>query len=102
MDTVTEAKLAISMAHNGGIGIIHKNMSPAQQAHQIQLVKKHENGVVSQPITIDISATLAELIALTQHHSVYSVPVVDGNSLVGIIIAVILFFKKTQILKLLN
>lgn len=105
MDTVTEAKLAIAMAHNGGIGIIHKNMSPAQQAHQIQLVKKHENGVVSHPITIDISATLAELIALTRHHAVYSVPVVDENSLVGIITSRDIVFQentKTKITKLMT
>ncbi|WP_419536001.1 IMP dehydrogenase [Endozoicomonas sp.] len=85
MDTVTEASLAIAMAQEGGIGIIHKNMTPEQQAAEVRKVKKHESGVVKDPITIDASATVRDLLELTSRHNISGVPVLSGNDLVGIV-----------------
>lgn len=85
MDTVTEYRLAIAMAQEGGIGIIHKSMTIAQQAEEVLLVKKYEAGVVKDPITIDANATIGDLMALKAKHNISGVPVVEGDSLVGII-----------------
>ncbi len=85
MDTVTEARLAIAMAQEGGIGIIHKSMSIAEQAEQVRKVKKFESGVVKDPITIQQSATLGQLIELTTSHGISGVPVLNGDDLVGIV-----------------
>lgn len=85
MDTVTESRLAIAMAQEGGIGIIHKSMSVAEQAEQVRKVKKFESGVVKDPITIQQNATIAELIELTGAHGISGVPVLDGKDLVGIV-----------------
>ena len=85
MDTVTEARLAIAMAQEGGIGIIHKSMSIAEQAEQVRKVKKFESGMVKDPITIQQTATVAELIELTSAHGISGVPVLDGEDLVGIV-----------------
>ncbi|TDG14994.1 IMP dehydrogenase [Seongchinamella unica] len=85
MDTVTEARLAIAMAQEGGIGIIHKSMTVAEQAEQVRKVKKYESGVVKDPITIQQSATIAELIELTSFHGISGVPVLNGEDLVGIV-----------------
>jgi len=85
MDTVTEFRLAIAMAQEGGIGIIHKSMSIAEQAEQVRKVKKFESGVVKDPITIQQGATIAELIELTSAHGISGVPVLDGKDLVGIV-----------------
>lgn len=85
MDTVTESRLAIALAQEGGIGIIHKSMTIEQQADQVRAVKKFESGVVRDPITIDQSATVEQLIALTRKHNISGVPVMDGNDLVGIV-----------------
>jgi len=85
MDTVTEDRLAIAMAQEGGIGIIHKNMSTEQQAHQIRMVKKFESGVIKDPITVSPQTTIQEVIDLTHHQQISGVPVVDGKSLVGIV-----------------
>ncbi|MBT5008163.1 MAG: CBS domain-containing protein, partial [Halieaceae bacterium] len=85
MDTVTEARLAIAMAQEGGIGIIHKSMTVAEQAEQVRKVKKYESGVVKDPITIEQSATIAALIELTTSHGISGVPVLDGEDLVGIV-----------------
>ena len=85
MDTVTESRLAIAMAQEGGIGIIHKSMSLEEQAEQVRKVKKFESGVVKDPITIQQSATIAELIELTSAHGISGVPVLDGGDLVGIV-----------------
>jgi len=85
MDTVTESRLAIAMAQEGGIGIIHKSMTVAEQAEQVRKVKKFESGVVKDPITIQQSATIAELIELTSAHGISGVPVLDGEDLVGIV-----------------
>ncbi|MEP4147413.1 MAG: IMP dehydrogenase [Halioglobus sp.] len=85
MDTVTEARLAIAMAQEGGIGIIHKSMTVAEQAEQVRKVKKYESGVVKDPITIQQGATIAALIDLTSSHGISGVPVLDGEDLVGIV-----------------
>lgn len=85
MDTVTEAKLAIALAQEGGIGIIHKSMTIKQQAKEVRAVKKFEAGVVKDPITIDSSATISQLIHLTRKHNISGVPVLDNGDLVGIV-----------------
>ena len=85
MDTVTEGRLAIALAQEGGIGIIHKNMTVAEQAEQVRRVKKFESGVVKDPITIQASATITELLALTQSNGISGVPVLNGDDLVGIV-----------------
>lgn len=85
MDTVTESRLAIAMAQEGGIGIIHKSMSIEQQALEVRKVKKFEAGVVQDPITIDSNATIAELVALTRANNISGVPVLDNGDLVGIV-----------------
>ncbi len=85
MDTVTESRLAIALAQEGGIGIIHKSMSIDKQAEQVRAVKKFEAGVVKNPITIDSGATIKELTALTSRHNISGVPVLHGGDLVGIV-----------------
>ncbi|AMG29991.1 IMP dehydrogenase [Grimontia hollisae] len=86
MDTVTEARLAIALAQEGGIGFIHKNMSIEQQAEQVRLVKIFEAGVVSNPITVTPEQTIADVKALTEKHGFAGFPVVtESNELVGII-----------------
>lgn len=85
MDTVTEARLAIAMAQEGGIGVIHKNMSLKQQAEQVRIVKKYEAGVIKDPITVAPDTTISEVLDITHRHNISGVPVVDGNELVGIV-----------------
>lgn len=85
MDTVTESRLAISLAQEGGIGILHKSMSIEKQALQVRSVKKFESGVVKDPITVTPQTTIRELMVLTRTHHFSGVPVVDGEQLVGII-----------------
>ncbi len=85
MDTVTEARLAIAMAQEGGIGIIHKNMTAEEQAAQVRLVKKYESGVIKDPITVSPNASIHEVLALTRAQNISGVPVVDGENLVGIV-----------------
>lgn len=85
MDTVTEARLAITLAQEGGIGILHKSMSAEKQAQQVRAVKKFESGVVKDPITVTPSTSIRELQALTRAHHISGMPVVDGEQLVGII-----------------
>lgn len=85
MDTVTEHRLAIALAQEGGIGIIHKSMSIDAQADQVRRVKKFESGVVKDPVTISQDATLGELIELTHAKGFSGVPVLDGQDLVGIV-----------------
>ena len=77
MDTVTEARLAIAMAQEGGIGVIHKNMTIEQQAREVRLVKKYESGVVKDPITIAPDASINDLIALMRENDISGMPVVD-------------------------
>lgn len=85
MDTVTEARLAIAIAQEGGIGIIHKNMTVEQQAREVLRVKKYESGVIKDPITVSPNATVLEVIELTRAKNISGVPVVDGEELVGIV-----------------
>ena len=85
MDTVTEARLAISLAQVGGIGIIHKNMSSEEQARHVFRVKKYESGIISDPITVAPDTSIQAVIELTQANSISGVPVVEGEELVGIV-----------------
>ena len=85
MDTVTEGRLAIAIAQEGGIGIIHKNMTVERQAREVRLVKKYESGVIRDPITISPDAKVRDLIELTREHSISGVPVVKGEELLGIV-----------------
>jgi len=85
MDTVTEARLAISMAQEGGIGIVHKNMTVEEQAHVVSKVKKYEHGVILEPITVQVNDTVEEVLIKTKKNRVSSAPVMDGNDLVGIV-----------------
>ncbi len=85
MDTVTEARMAICLAQLGGLSIIHKNMSPAQQANHVAKVKKFESGVISDPIKVSPTTSIGEVIELTKRNGISGVPVVDGQDLVGIV-----------------
>ena len=85
MDTVTEGRLAIALAQEGGIGIIHKNMSPKDQARQVRQVKKFESGIIHDPITVSPDATIRDVIDLTRSKNISGVPVVQGEDLVGIV-----------------
>ncbi len=85
MDTVSEAKMAIAMAQEGGISILHKNMEIAAQAAEVRRVKKYEAGMVKDPITVSPETTILELLHLTQAHKISGVPVVKGDDLVGIV-----------------
>ncbi len=85
MDTVTEARLAIAVAQEGGIGVVHKNMSAAEQANQVRMVKKYEAGVIKDPITVSPYTTIREVLEITHRYNISGVPVVDGDELVGIV-----------------
>ncbi|MDM9626482.1 IMP dehydrogenase [Rhizobium sp. S152] len=86
MDTVTESRLAIAMAQAGGLGVIHKNLTPVEQAEQVRQVKKFESGMVVNPVTIGPDATLADALALMKIHSISGIPVVEKSGrLVGIL-----------------
>ncbi|MDR1423749.1 MAG: IMP dehydrogenase [Azoarcus sp.] len=85
MDTVTEARLAIALAQEGGIGVVHKNLPPAEQAAEVHKVKRHESGVLKDPVTIPPTMTVGEVIALQHEHRFSGVPVVEGRKVVGIV-----------------
>lgn len=85
MDTVTEARLAIAIAQEGGIGIIHKNLTAKEQAREVAKVKRFEAGVVRDPITIPPTTRVRDVIALSQQHGISGFPVVEGKTVVGII-----------------
>jgi len=85
MDTVTEARLAIALAQEGGIGIVHKNMTAEQQAREVLSVKKYESGVIRDPITVSPQTTIGEVMAITRENNISGVPVVDGTEVVGIV-----------------
>jgi IMP dehydrogenase len=85
MDTVTEARLAIALAQEGGIGIIHKNMTIEEQARQVRMVKKFESGIINHPITSTPNASIGEVLAITRAHNISGVPIVDKGLLVGIV-----------------
>jgi IMP dehydrogenase len=94
MDTVTEARLAITMAQCGGIGIIHKNMTIERQAAEVRLVKKFEAGVIRDPITVGPQTSIREVMQITRGHNISGVPIVDGEQLVGIVTNRDLRFEK--------
>jgi IMP dehydrogenase len=91
MDTVTEARMAIAMAQNGGLGVIHRNLEPEAQAEEVRLVKKYESGMVMNPITIHPDETLSEALGLMKRHRISGIPVVErgpngrGGRLLGIL-----------------
>ena len=85
MDTVTEARLAIALAQEGGIGIVHKNMTIAEQAREVRAVKKFESGMVKDPISVHPDKTIKDLLDLIEEHNFSGVPVVNGEQLVGIV-----------------
>ena len=85
MDTVTESRLAIALAQEGGIGIIHKNLTPRLQAQEVSRVKRFESGVLRDPITIPPTLTVREVLALTRQHRISGLPVVEGRKVVGIV-----------------
>jgi IMP dehydrogenase len=85
MDTVTEARLAISIAQEGGIGIVHKNLTPKQQAAEVARVKRYESGVLRDPITISPNVPVRDVIALSRHHGISGFPVLDNGKVVGIV-----------------
>ena len=94
MDTVTESRLAIAMAQEGGIGIIHKNMTIEQQAKQVRQVKKFESGVVKDPVCVSPDFTVRELLAITTANHFSGVPVVENEKLVGIVTSRDIRFEK--------
>ena len=94
MDTVTESRLAITMAQEGGLGILHKNMTIEQQADEVRKVKKFESGVVRDPITVSPNTSIGAVVELTRAHNISGVPVVDGDDLVGIVTSRDLRFEK--------
>lgn len=96
MDTVTEAKLAISMAQEGGIGIIHKNMTPEQQAYAVSKVKRHESGVVKDPVTISPNMRIGDLVAMQaqRKRKMSGLPVVENSKVVGLVTNRDLRFEK--------
>ena len=94
MDTVTEAGLAIALAQEGGLGVVHKNMPLDAQARQVRTVKKFESGVIRDPIVIRPEATVRELIALTAEHGISGVPVARGDTLLGIVTSRDIRFEK--------
>ena len=85
MDTVTEARLAIAMAQEGGIGIIHKNMDYKSQAEHVRQVKKYESGVIKDPLTVTPDTSISDVLAITRAENISGVPVVSENELVGIV-----------------
>ena len=86
MDTVTEAPMAIALAREGGIGVIHKNMGIAAQAAEVRKVKRSENGMISDPVTIDQDQTVGDALALMRDNHIGGIPVTDGERhLVGIV-----------------
>ena len=85
MDTVTEGRLAIAMAQEGGMGIIHKNMSAEQQANEVRRVKKYETGVITDPITVAPDISISDVLEITRANNISGVPVVDKEQLLGIV-----------------
>ena len=85
MDTVTEESLAIALALEGGVGVIHRNMDPQEQAKQVAAVKRHLNWVIENPVTVGPDQTVGEVREIVDFYSISGLPVIDGNLLVGII-----------------
>lgn len=99
MDTVTDAFLAIAMAQEGGIGVLHKNMTIAQQADQVRIVKRSENGMIQDPVTLQVEATVGDALDLMKEYKIGGIPVIDDNTkLVGIVTNRDLRFQKNSLL----
>ena len=94
MDTVTESRSAIAMARNGGIGIIHKNLSPSAQAHEVDRVKRAESGIITDPVTVGPNQSLSEAVTIMRQNDISGVPVVEGTHPVGILTARDIRFEK--------
>lgn len=95
MDTVTESKLAIAIAHEGGIGVLHKNMTIEQQAEKVRIVKRSESGMIQDPVTLSVDANVGDALELMKKHKIGGIPVVDkANKLVGIVTNRDLRFQK--------
>ena len=87
MDSVTEARAAIAMAREGGLGVIHKNLAPEVQALEVARVKRAESGIILDPITVGPAQSLREALAIMKQNSISGVPVVEGQTAVGILTA---------------
>ncbi|MCP4290321.1 MAG: IMP dehydrogenase, partial [bacterium] len=85
MDTVTEADMAIAVAREGGMGVVHKNMSPRDQANEVERVKRSESGMITKPITLESNKNVEEALALMKHYRISGVPITEGEKLVGIL-----------------
>ncbi|MFT5114833.1 MAG: IMP dehydrogenase, partial [Parasphingorhabdus sp.] len=85
MDTVTESRAAICMAQEGGIGVVHRNLPPEIQAREVSRVKKYEAGVINDPITVNLTATVSEVLELTRRKRISGVPVLENGKLAGIV-----------------
>jgi len=96
MDTVTESRLAIAIAQEGGLGVIHKNLTAAEQAEQVKMVKKYESGVIKDPVQVSPDKTIREVMALREHYQISGVPVVEGEQLVGLVTSRDLRFEPNQ------
>ena len=96
MDTVTEARLAIAMAQAGGLGVIHRNFSPAEQAEQVRQVKKFESGMVVNPVTIGPEATLADAQALMRAYSISGIPVVENGGKGGQVVGRLVYERMSE------
>jgi len=96
MDTVTESRLAIALAQEGGLGIIHKNLTAAEQADHVNMVKKYESGVIKDPVQVTPDKTIREVNALREHFQISGVPVVEGEQLVGLVTSRDLRFEPNQ------
>ncbi|RKX25303.1 MAG: IMP dehydrogenase [Candidatus Zixiibacteriota bacterium] len=100
MDTVTEARLAIALARQGGIGVIHKNMSPSRQATEVDKVKRSESGMIVDPITLSPDKTISDALAVMEKFSISGIPITEGKKLVGILTNRDLRFQKDYSLKI--
>ncbi|MBL4668299.1 MAG: IMP dehydrogenase, partial [Flavobacteriales bacterium] len=99
MDTVTESKLAIAIAHEGGIGVLHKNMTIEQQAEKVRIVKRSESGMIQDPVTLPVDANVGDALELMKRHKIGGIPVIDNsNKLVGIVTNRDLRFQKDETL----
>ncbi len=96
MDTVTGARAAICLAQEGGVGVIHRNFSPDLQAQEVSLVKKFESGVITDPVTVNQSARVSDVLDLMRQHNISGVPVMDGSRVVGIVTSRDLRFERNM------
>ena len=85
MDTVTESRLAIALAQEGGLGIVHKNLTPEEQAAEVNTVKKYESGVITEPVTVPPDIKIRDVMALREKYKISGMPVVKGDELVGLV-----------------